>query len=145
MHTGPRCRITASQLKYLGSFHYPCCVSEEQKARRNRELVSMQAACWSLLGLVPPTLRPAALDGERASYLQNSNGHLLICRFTRPSPCSPTHNNLIFLFNYLFYSSCNILPKIVAPGSYAPRPRRGFCLLHSKESCSVPPVKSFSK
>lgn len=96
MHTGPRCRITASQLKYLGSFHYPCCLSEEQKARRNRELVSMQAACWSLLGLVPPTLRPAALDGERASYLQNSNGHLLICRFTRPSPCSPTHNNLIF-------------------------------------------------
>ena len=44
---------------------------------------------------VPPTLQPAALDGEPASYLQNSNGHLLIYEFTS-SHRGLTPTDLIF-------------------------------------------------
>lgn len=44
---------------------------------------------------VPPPLQPAALDGEPASYLQNSNGHLLIYEFTSSHP-GLTPADLIF-------------------------------------------------
>lgn len=62
--------------------------------RKHSGAGSLQARAW--LSSDSSHSQVTAVDGVWASPLQSSNGHLLTCRFTSSSPCSPTPTDFSF-------------------------------------------------